>query len=130
MAFIKVPQTNYVDDSFFDISKKTIREISGYLTIKESIENIIMTYPGEILFEPGFGCGVIYRLFDNFNDSNVAMIKELILTSLERWEPRILLLRENVTINKDIDNHAISITLSYVIKQTGEIESYKKLIGV
>jgi phage baseplate assembly protein W len=130
MPFINIPQNKYVDDSYFDMSKTYFREVSGYQTIKESIENIILTYPGEILFEPSFGCGLIYKLFSNFSETNVDIMKEIIVQSIQNWEPRVILLRENININMDVDNHALYLELSYLVKSSGKQDTYKKLIGV
>ena len=130
MAFIKVEENSrYIDDMFFDISKKNAIEISGLQTIKESIENIILTSPGELLFEPSFGSGIIKYLFGNFN-TNTRLIENVVIKAIEDWEPRIFIVREDSFINIDVDNHSISLNLSYIIKSNGQVDTYKKIIGV
>lgn len=58
--------------------------------IKESIEQIILTYPGERVMEPDFGCRLTDFVFENITDAHItAMIKFEIERAITQWEPRV-----------------------------------------
>lgn len=58
--------------------------------IKESIYQILLTYPGERVMEPEFGCRLRDFIFENMGDATInTMIKFEIERAITRWEPRV-----------------------------------------
>lgn len=133
MPFIKTeyqPSVINVENNFYDLSKRNLRQVSGLNAIREAIENILLTFQGEVLFFPEFGCGILGNVFDNFGKTNEALIRNKIINSLKRWETRIVLDEENVQINIDEDNNSIELSIPYIEKSTGKSDTYRKVIGV
>ena len=61
-----------------------------YSLIEESIKQILFTYPGERIMEPEFGCRLKDFVFENVEELSIQnVIKYVIETALNRWEPRI-----------------------------------------
>ena len=65
-------------------------------SVRESIQIILRTQPGERLMRPEFGGGLV-RMLNEQNTLSVRQeIKDLISDSLQRWEPRVVVDRVEV----------------------------------
>lgn len=64
--------------------------------IAESVTRILMTTPGERVGRPDFGCGLRYLLFESLDDIYVDDVKAIIVSAIEKYEPRIIL--ENIEL--------------------------------
>lgn len=74
-----------------------------YRRVKDSIYQILMTYPGERIMNPEFGCRIKNFIFDNITDITIlGMVKYEIETAINKWEPRIQLL--DVILTPEISN--------------------------
>jgi len=85
--------------------------------IKQQIEIILFTSPGERLNHPTFGCGLNQIIFENNDAEIIASTKYLIQSSLQYW------LSEVIDIKfVDIQNidSLLYVSVSYTIKQTDE----------
>ena len=82
-------------------------------SIKSSVKNIILTKPGEKLFEPLFGSEVTDLLFEPFDFIIQDRMENEIRTSLELYEPRIEL--EEVNVNWIDSSYELEVTLQYKI---------------
>jgi hypothetical protein len=65
-------------------------------SVRQSIKIILQTCPGERLMRPGYGAGLERYLHEPNTLTTRRRIRDGITTSLERWEPRILLDRVDV----------------------------------
>lgn len=57
--------------------------------IRESIVQILNTYPGERVMEPSFGCKVKDYIFEPDNPTTKAVIAFEVRKAIERWEKRV-----------------------------------------
>ena len=74
---------------------------SGEAIIRQSIETILDTEPGERVMLPTFGCGLRrYLMRPNTTATRTSMQQE-ISSSLARWEPRIQVTEVSVTPGDD-----------------------------
>ena len=80
-----------VPDSEGWLSYPTLEE-----SVRQSIKIILQTSPGERLMRPGYGGGLERYLHEPNTLTTRRQIRDLITSSLERWEPRILLDRVDV----------------------------------
>lgn len=78
-------------DSEGRLSYPTLEE-----SVRQSIKIILQTRPGERLMRPGYGAGLERYLHEPNTLTTRRQIRDLITSSLERWEPRILLDRVDV----------------------------------
>lgn len=86
--------------------------IEGMARIRQSIEQILDTEPGERIMLPAFGCGLTrYLMEPNTLTTRTAMTKD-IESALSRWEPRIRL--AGVTVTPGDDPSVVWIEISYV----------------
>ena len=89
--------------------------------IREAIRIVLMTRPGERLFEPGFGAGLDRWLFEPNTTSTRQLIKDRITKSLARWEPRIAV--ASVDVDPDpAESTAAVATITYKLVATQTLE--------
>lgn len=81
--------------------------------VRQSIKIILQTQPGERLMRPGYGAGLERYLHEPNTLSTRRRIRDLITTSLERWEPRILLDRVDVW---EVETHPDTVRIEIVYR--------------
>ena len=81
--------------------------------IARSVRNIVMTVPGEKVFNPTFGSRISESLFENIDDITATVIIDEIRESIDNYEPRVDLL--DVQAFPDYDNNSFDVTIIYEI---------------
>ena len=81
--------------------------------IARSVRNIILTNPGEKIFDPNFGSNVSNILFETVDDITAVSIQDEIENSLKNYEPRVEII--DVIVDPDYDNNQFDVTISYQI---------------
>ena len=110
-----------VSKSFKDVSMSfKFNPLSGDLialknenAIARAVRNIVLTTPGEKLFDPDFGSSVSEILFENVDDITAVSIEDEIKSSLKNYEPRVELI--NVNVNPNFDANQFDVIISYRI---------------
>jgi len=102
--------------------------VKDHEAIKQSIKNIITTYPGERIMLPEFGSILRTILFEPMDEFTTELIESEIQDTINRWENRVYI--ENVDVNPDYDNNNYDIIITYVIIATGEKGELEGIIGV
>ncbi len=123
--------TKLFTDSFaYDLSKNIQQdgEIFDQDVIEQSIESILSTLFGERIFRPTFGSLVPSVLFENLDEETGEELLDNALESLEIWEDRIIVLREQATIQILIDDNSIILNIPYVINQINITSIFKRKI--
>jgi phage baseplate assembly protein W len=90
-------------------------------SVRQSIEIILRTRPGEQLMRPEFGAGLEDLLGEPNALATRRRIKELIESSLARWEPRIDVERIDVLEVDDAPSH-VRVELVYRLRRTGVVQ--------
>ena len=111
-----------VSKSFKDISMSfKFNPLSGDLitlknenAIARAVRNIVLTSPGEKLFNPEFGSSISEILFENVDDITAISIQDEISSSLKNYEPRVELIDVNVDPNFDENQFDVIITYRIV----------------
>jgi phage baseplate assembly protein W len=91
----------------------TIRPAHGIELVRQSIETILDTEPGERIMLPAFGCGLRRYLMAPNTVTTRTAIRQDITTALGQWEPRIQL--TNVAVTPGEDPSLVWIEISYVL---------------
>ena len=89
-----------------------IGRVSGMELVRQSIEAILDTEPGERIMLPAFGCGLRRYLMEPNNLTTRTAMREDIATALATWEPRIRV--TNVAVTPGEDPSLVWIEISYV----------------
>ncbi len=111
-----------VSKSFKDLSMSfKFNPLSGDLidlknenAIARAVRNIVLTSPGEKLFNPEFGSSISEILFENVDDITAISIQDEISSSLKNYEPRVELIDVNVDPNFDQNQFDVRITYRIV----------------
>jgi phage baseplate assembly protein W len=90
---------------------------TGQREIEEAIRLILATAPGERPMRPDFGCGVHDLVFDPVNEATAGAARYEVLTSLDRWEPRIEV-HDVAVITVPDDATTLLIDIRYTIRGT------------
>ena len=110
-----------VSKSFKDISMSfKFNPLSGDLitlknenAIARAVRNIVLTTPGEKLFDPDFGSSVGEILFENVDDITAVSIQDEIRNCLNNYEPRVDLI--NVDVDPNFDENQFDVKITYRI---------------
>ena len=111
-------------DSYSDIDMdmgfhpltKDLRKKTKENSIKQSVRNLLLTSPGEKLFNPNWGCNLRGFLFDPISDTSAIEIKETVGLSLKNYEPRIEVI--DILVVPMLDNDGYDIVLYYNLRET------------
>jgi uncharacterized protein len=85
---------------------------SGIDLVRQSIQTILDTEPGERIMLPDFGCGLRRYLMEPNTLATRTSMEVDITTALQRWEPRIRL--TNVAVTPSEDPSLVWIEIAYV----------------
>ena len=110
-----------VSKSFKDISMSfKFSPLSGDLitlknenAIARAVRNIVLTTPGEKLFDPDFGSSVSEILFENVDDITAVAIRDEIKSSLQNYEPRVEII--DVIVDPNFDENQFDVVITYRI---------------
>lgn len=118
----------YSDHYAYDISKNSLTQGEMYDkdVISQSIEMILCTGFNERLFNPTFGSVLPSYLFDFINEKTGEKLLDDIIQSIKRWENRVTILEAQASLQILDDQHAIILTLPYIINERNITGIFKK----
>jgi len=89
-----------------------IEESRDVAAIMNSIKNIFDTVPGEKLLSPEFGANLHQYLFDPITKDTAENIGETTRAAINQFEPRVILDKVQVIMNKDAHEYVITVKLT------------------
>lgn len=116
----------------YDLSKDIVSkgEIVDEACIRQSLELILSTFFGERLFNPEYGSSLGRTLFENMSNAKGEKLIEEILSSIERYEDRILVDTQNVEFKFYSSTNVLEINLPYVIIKQKIVSFFSKKISI
>lgn len=107
----------YLDFPFTLDERGRTGRTAGDDHVRDMIELVLFTAPGERVNRPEFGCGVKQLVFAPLSDALAAATEQLIHGALIRWlDPVISLEKVETAANEG----TLEIRVSYVRRETGE----------
>jgi len=88
-------------------------DLKNERSIARSIQNLVLTDPGERFFNENLGSGVKRLLFDQFDTLTAVSIQDKIRDIIETYEPRVDIL--SIKVVPDYQNSEYSVVLTYNI---------------
>lgn len=85
--------------------------------IRDMIEQLLFTNPGERVNRPTFGSGLLHLVFDPNSPELAAAHKVSIQASLQTWLDDLIVIHK---LDVESQDSTLRITLEYFIRQTGE----------
>jgi phage baseplate assembly protein W len=92
---------------------KDIASVTNEESIKQSIKNIVLTAPGEKLFNPKFGSNVYNMLFEPLDPFMIDSLQVEILNTIKNYEKRVEV--TNLRCIPDYDYNSVTVSLEYRI---------------
>lgn len=86
----------------------------GLQNIRESLAILLATPKGSRAGMPSYGCSIQDKLFDPADPMTELVIKEEIVSAIERWEPRVIL--KDVYLLLHEDEYTFEVILDYDVK--------------
>lgn len=87
--------------------------------IRDLIEQVLFTSPGERVNRPDFGCGLLRLTFEPNSDALAAALQFTVQSSLQQWlGDRI----ELETVQVDNVEAELRVTVAYRVRRTGQRE--------
>ena len=87
-------------------------------SVRQSIQVILRTRPGEQLMRPTFGAGLERFLHEQNTITTRRRIRDLVAESLERWEPRATVTRIEVAESPEQPSR-VRVEIAYQLRRTG-----------
>lgn len=94
-----------------------INDLSLRDDIRESLQVLFTTLPGERIAHPLYGCDLLQFVFKPINNSLITDLRNTIETAIQLYETRIILIEVNIVVNEEI-NHRIDIDIVYELNKT------------
>jgi uncharacterized protein len=85
--------------------------------VRDMIEQVLFTQPGERVNRPDFGSGLLQLTFQPLSDELASATAFLVRGSLEQWLGRLIAVDE---IRVTGDDGTLRVHISYVVQKTGE----------
>lgn len=92
-------------------------------SVRDQIRIILLTRPGELLLHPAFGAGLENLLHDPNTLVTRRRVRDLIIASVARWEPRIVVDQVEVWELPDRPD-AVRVELAYRLRRTGTKQQF------
>jgi phage baseplate assembly protein W len=94
-----------------DVVRGSLSYRSGAEKVREAIELILRTEPGERIMRPLFGCGLRQFLMEPNTVATRARLQRTVAAALEEYEPRVAL--QQVTATPGDDPALVHLTIRY-----------------
>ncbi|ADO97978.1 base plate wedge subunit [Synechococcus phage S-SSM5] len=92
---------------------KDVAVVKNDNAIKQAVRNLIMTTPGEKPFQPLVGSNISQLLFEPLDDFTEDAIRQEIINTINRFEPRVRL--ETVEVIGNFSRNTFDVTVEYRI---------------
>jgi phage baseplate assembly protein W len=79
--------------------------------VKASIRNLISTNNYEKPFHPEIGCQIFGLLFENFNPLTLQIMKQTVLDTISKFEPRATVI--DVIVGDNSDKNSIDVSVIF-----------------
>lgn len=122
----------FIDNFAIDLSKKALTTTDVYDNdaIMQSVQNIILTIPGERVFQPEFGSILMASVFRNLNNSSGEKLLDSVISSIERFEQRVKVVSDECQLIINTRENSVTIVISFYILATGSKKSWTKKLAV
>jgi phage baseplate assembly protein W len=99
-----------------------IEMVDGSASIRQAILLLLSTIPGERVMRPEYGCDIHRLIFSPNDDTTAGMAIYYVRRALERWEPRIQIIRLDAERSPESPER-LDIILEYRILATQQVQA-------
>jgi phage baseplate assembly protein W len=87
--------------------------------IRDLIEQVLFTAPGERVMLPDFGSGVSQLVFAPNSAELAAATQMLVQSALQRWLGDLIAVQ---TVKVDADDATLNVTVQYTVRETDQLQ--------
>jgi phage baseplate assembly protein W len=87
--------------------------------VRDMIEMVLFTQPGERVMRPDFGTGLLQMVFAPNSPELAATLRLSVQASLTRWLGDLIDIRN---LSVEAEENELRVTLAYSLKSTGEVQ--------
>jgi phage baseplate assembly protein W len=84
--------------------------------VRDMIELLLFTSPGERVMRPDFGCGLLDLVFEPNSPELAATLQLSIQAALQRWLGDVI---DIESLDVDSEDNVLRVQLTYVVRATG-----------
>ena len=88
--------------------------------IRDLVEQILFTSPGERVMRPDFGSGLLQLVFSPNSDMLAATTQLLVQGALQQWLGDLIVVE---AVSVEAEDSTLRVTVQYVIRRTGTQET-------
>ena len=88
--------------------------------IRDLIEQVLFTSPGERVNRPDFGCGLMQLVFAPNSEELATATQYLVQGSLQRWLGELIQVQ---SVDVKSDDSIIEVTVQYIVKRNQESQT-------
>lgn len=85
----------------------------NFNAIKQSVQNLIVTVPGERFFNPNIGSRITDLLFEPLDFINASLVKSEVEYTIKAFEPRVKL--NDVIVDENYDDNGYDVTIEFEV---------------
>lgn len=89
--------------------------VDGVEAVRQAVLLLLSTTPGERVMRPDYGCDLHRLLFAPNDDTTAGLAIHYVRRALERWEPRIAVLRVDANRNPDQPG-VLEVSVDYKVR--------------
>lgn len=97
-------------------------------SINESLKSLFLTSKGELFGDPNYGTTIKEMIFSLKNSINILIIKQMILSTIEKYETRILTSLDNIKIYSNSNDEQYKIVITYKVKNTDKLNNVEIIL--
>ena len=91
-----------------------------------NLKNLLLTRKGERFMQPDFGTQIVSSLFEQNTEDLETAIQDGLNEDIATWLPYIII--DNIIVERQIDRHALDISLRFRVTENGANQVIKLLI--
>jgi phage baseplate assembly protein W len=95
--------------------------------LRDLLEQLLLTSPGERVNRPDFGCGLLRQVFEPNNAELAAAVQYTVMASIQRWLGDLI---EPRAVEVQLEDSTLAITVRFAVRRTGEIRDESFRAGV
>jgi phage baseplate assembly protein W len=122
----------FIDNYAIDLAKESLTTSDVYdsKSILQSIENIILTVPGERVFEPEFGSILMSTVFRNVTQASGERLLDSLISSINKFEPRVTVISKDCKLFINSRENSLSLSIPFIINKTKAYAQYNKKLSI
>jgi hypothetical protein len=85
--------------------------------LRDLLEQLLLTSPGERVNRPDFGCGLLRQVFEPNSPELAAAVQYTVMGAIQRWLGDLI---EPHAVEVLSEDNLLAITVRFVVRRTGE----------